>query len=58
MAPPPRSPPDDQPTLYLIAFTDHTIVTALGYWMEGGALHYVSAEHSLNQASLDLPQLQ
>jgi hypothetical protein len=48
------APPDDQPTLYLIAFTDHTIVTALGYWMEGGTLHYVSAEHSLNQASLDL----
>jgi hypothetical protein len=48
------APPDDQPTLYLIAFTDHTIVSALGYWMEGGTLHYVSAEHSLNQASLDL----
>ena len=46
--------PDDQPTLYLIAFTDHTIVSALGYWMEGATLHYVSAEHSLNQASLDL----
>jgi len=48
------APPDDQPTLYLIAFTDHTIVSALGYWMEGATLHYVSAEHSLNQASLDL----
>jgi len=45
---------DDQPTLYLIAFKDHTIVQALGYWMEGGALHYVSVEHSLNQVSLDL----
>lgn len=44
----------DQPTIYLIAFKDHSIVQALGYWMEGGALHYVSAEHSLNQASLDL----
>src|SRR6266404_5471337 len=47
-----RQAPDDQPTLYLIAFVDHTIVSALGYWMEGGTLHYVSAEHSLNQASL------
>jgi len=49
-----RTAADDQPTLILIAFTDHTIVSALGYWMEGGTLHYVSAEHSLNQASLDL----
>jgi len=44
----------DEPTLYLIAFRDHSIVQALGYWMEGGVLHYVSVEHSLNQASLDL----
>ena len=49
-----QAPNDDQPTLYLIAFKDHTIVQALGYWMEGGALHYVSVEHTLNQVSLDL----
>ena len=47
-------PADDQPTIYLIAFKDHSIVQALGYWMEGATLHYVSVEHSLNQASLDL----
>ena len=55
---PPRAPRqpanDDQPTVYLIAFRDHSIVQALGYWMEGNTLHYVSMEHSLNQASLDL----
>jgi len=45
---------DDEPTLYLIAFKDHSIVQALGYWMEGNALHYVSAERTLNQVSLDL----
>jgi hypothetical protein len=45
---------DDQPTLYLIAFKDHSIVQSLGYWMEGSTLHYVSAEHSLNQVSSDL----
>jgi hypothetical protein len=45
---------DDQPTVYLIAFKDHSIVQALGYWMEGNTLHYVSVEHSLNQASVDL----
>lgn len=44
----------DQPTLYLLAFKDKRIVPALGYWIEGGNLHYVSTEHSLNQASLDL----
>lgn len=49
-----RAANDEEPTLYLIAFKDHTIVQALGYWMEGGALHYVSVEHTLNQASLDL----
>lgn len=45
---------DDQPTIYLLAFKDHSIVQALGYWMEGATLHYVSVEHSLNQASIDL----
>jgi hypothetical protein len=45
---------DAQPTLYLIAFKDHSIIQALGYWMEGGALHYVSVEHTLNQVSMDL----
>jgi hypothetical protein len=45
---------DAQPTFYLIAFKDHSIIQALGYWMEGGALHYVSVEHTLNQVSMDL----
>jgi len=45
---------DDEPTLYLIAFKDHSIIQALGYWMEGGALHYVNVEHTLNQVSMDL----
>jgi len=49
-----RSANSDQPTLYLIAFKDHSIVQALGYWMEGSTLHYVSVEHTLNQASIDL----
>jgi hypothetical protein len=49
-----RRAASEQPTIYLIAFKDHSIVQALGYWMENGALHYVSAEHTLNQASLDL----
>ncbi len=43
-----------QPTIYLLAFRDHTIVQALGYWMQGSTLHYVSAEQTLNQVSIDL----
>lgn len=49
-----RAANDDEPTVYLIAFKDHTIIQALGYWMEGGALHYVSVEQTLNQVSMDL----
>jgi hypothetical protein len=49
-----RSSSSGQPTIYLIAFRDHTIVQALGYWMEGSTLHYVSAEQTLNQVSIDL----
>ncbi len=49
-----RAASSDQPTIYLIALRDHTIVQALGYWMEGSTLHYVSAEHTLNQLSIDL----
>jgi hypothetical protein len=49
-----RSANSGQPTIYLIAFRDHTIVQALGYWMEGNTLHYVSAEQTLNQVSIDL----
>ncbi len=45
---------DPEPTIYLLAFKDHNIVPALGYWMEGETLHYVSVEHSMNQASLGL----
>ncbi len=49
-----RASSGDQPTIYLLALRDHTIVQALGYWMEGNTLHYVSAEHTLNQLSIDL----
>ncbi|HEV2690027.1 MAG TPA: hypothetical protein VGV35_15820 [Bryobacteraceae bacterium] len=51
---PRRRTASDDPTVYLIVFRDHSIIQALGYWMEGGALHYVSLEHTLNQVSFDL----
>jgi hypothetical protein len=44
----------DQPTIYLIAFRDHSIVPALAYWTEGNMLKYVNMDHGLNQATLDL----
>ncbi len=49
-----RSANTGQPTIYLIAFRDHSIVQALGYWMQGTTLHYVSVEQTLNQVSIDL----
>jgi hypothetical protein len=54
MTPPQQAVNLDQPTLYLLAFKDRTIVQALGYWMEGATLHYVTVDHDLNQVSLDL----
>jgi len=44
----------DQRTVYLVAFKDHSIVQALGFWMELGTLHYISANYSENQVTLDL----
>jgi hypothetical protein len=44
----------DEPTIYLLAFRDHSVVQALGYWMEAGTLHYVTAEYTVNQASIVL----
>ena len=43
-----------KPTIYLIAFKDHRIVEALGYWTEGTMLHYVSVEYAFNLASISL----
>jgi hypothetical protein len=43
---------------YLIAYKDHSVYTALAYWMEGGALHYVTPQNIHNQVSLDLLDLE
>lgn len=45
---------DGKPTIYLIAFKDHRIVEALGYWTEGTMLHYVSVDYAVNHASITL----
>jgi hypothetical protein len=66
-APPPGSPAagpaasasQDQgatpaPTTYLIAFKDHTIYSAVAYWVEGDTLHYFTSGATHNQVSLSL----
>jgi hypothetical protein len=47
-------PPDQAPTIYLIAFKDHTILPALAYWVEGDTLNYVTENGVPNRASLAL----
>jgi len=42
------------PSHYLIAFKDHTIYTAVAYWVEGDTLHYFTSGNTHNQVSLEL----
>jgi hypothetical protein len=52
-------PPDaaaagnDRATIYLIARKDHTIIPVLGYWMEKGALSYVTVDSVIGHVPLD-----
>lgn len=39
---------------YLIAYRDHSVYTALAYWVEGSTLHYVTTSNTHNQADLSL----
>lgn len=39
---------------YLIAFKDHTIYSALAFWVEGDTLHYFTAGNTHNQVSLSM----
>lgn len=39
---------------YLLAFKDHTIYSAVAYWVDGDTLHYFTAGNTHNQASLSL----
>lgn len=54
---PPPGPdyrPNDQPTIYLLAMTDHTIIPAIAYWVDGDTLNYITTEASQNRVSLSL----
>ena len=39
---------------YLIAYKDHSVYTALAYWVEDHTLHYVTTQNTHNQADLSL----
>lgn len=49
-----QSQTDEKPTIYLIAFKDHTILPALAYWVEGDTLNYITEQGTPNRASLSL----
>lgn len=38
---------------YLIAYKDHSVYTALAYWMENGVLNYVTPQSVHNQVTID-----
>jgi hypothetical protein len=39
---------------YLIAFKDHTIYSAVAYWVQGDTLHYFTTGNTHNQVSISL----
>lgn len=43
-----------EPSHYLIAFKDHTIYSAVAYWVDGATLHYFTSGNVHNQVSLSL----
>ena len=53
-APNPDAKPDDQPTIYLIAMADHTILPAIAYWVDGDTLDYITQDGDQNRISLAL----
>ena len=54
--PQPMEEPDStaEPSHYLIAFKDHTVYSAVAYWVDGDILHYFTSANTHNQASLSL----
>ena len=43
-----------EPAYYLLAFKDHSIYSAVGYWLDGDTLHYITTGNVHNQVSLSL----
>ena len=42
------------PPHYLLAFKDHSVYSAVAYWVDGDTLHYFTAGNVHNQASMSL----
>jgi hypothetical protein len=53
----PGDPIAEPQNYYLIQYKDHSIYSALAYWIEGDTLHYVTTQNTHNQASLSLIDL-
>jgi len=53
---PTQAQSDDAPDTahYLIAFKDHSIYSAVAYWVDGDTLHYFTTPTTHNQASVGL----
>ncbi|HLX41880.1 MAG TPA: hypothetical protein VKR43_00525 [Bryobacteraceae bacterium] len=45
---------DPQATIYLIAMTDHNILAAIAYWVDGDTLNYITQEGTQNRISMAL----
>lgn len=54
--PPDQTQPQqqDEATHYLIAFKDHSIYSAVAYWVDGDTLHYFTNGNTHNQVSVSL----
>jgi len=47
-------PASSETQQYLIAFKDHTIYSAVAFWVDGDTLHYFTSGNTHNQVSLSL----
>ena len=48
----PNAPSSNGPPLYLIALKGGAVQTAVAYWYEDGAVHYVAPDHSVHDAPI------
>jgi hypothetical protein len=53
-SPSPQETAINEGKYYLIAYKDHTVYTALSFWVENGVLNYTTQQNAHNQVSLDL----
>ena len=45
---------DDQPTIFLIALLDQSVLPVIAYWVEGDTLHYITRNVAQNRVNLSL----